>query len=355
MKMIKYLYNKLKNIFPFSVFRSKLRSFIISLIQSEIAKFSAESGQAYSGRFSYLESLVRSHYNLGLRGKMIPESFSFGYGSNIIIPEDCILELGQGVYIGRNTEIGPYRKITIGDFTSVQDRCIILGNVNIGRYCIFSYNIYISSGRHFFDYRPFLNMKDQDRLLTADTRMHSELDRPVIIEDDVWIGYNVMIMSGVRIGKGSVIGSNSVVTKDILPYSIAVGTPARVLKKRLEFIPPSEIRWDREEDFPYFYSGFCVSLEERDIFQKENGLAVNRLFSVSLKAEGKSRIRIVLKKIQKEKTQIKYNDTIYDIADQFSEIIFSVSMNADPVQFEILSESGKMDKTVIVSEISAGS
>jgi lipopolysaccharide O-acetyltransferase len=52
-----------------------------------------------------------------------------------------------------------------------------------------------------------------------------------IIEDNVWLGEFVSILPGVTIGKGNIIGANSVVTQDIPPYSIAVGTPARVAKR----------------------------------------------------------------------------------------------------------------------------
>lgn len=55
---------------------------------------------------------------------------------------------------------------------------------------------------------------------------------PVIIEDDVWIGTRVIILPGVRIGKSSIIGAGAVVTKDIPPFSIAGGNPAKVIKKR---------------------------------------------------------------------------------------------------------------------------
>ena len=51
----------------------------------------------------------------------------------------------------------------------------------------------------------------------------------VIIEDNVWIGNNVCILGGVRIGMGSIIGANTVVTKDIPPYSIAAGVPAKII------------------------------------------------------------------------------------------------------------------------------
>jgi len=55
----------------------------------------------------------------------------------------------------------------------------------------------------------------------------------IIIEDDVWLGVGSTVLDGVTIGKGSVIGAGAVVTKDIPPYSIAVGVPAKVIKKRL--------------------------------------------------------------------------------------------------------------------------
>ena len=56
----------------------------------------------------------------------------------------------------------------------------------------------------------------------------------IIIEDDVWIGANSVITSGVHVGKGAIIGAGSVVTKNIPSYAIAAGTPAKVIKQRPE-------------------------------------------------------------------------------------------------------------------------
>ncbi|MCX7595635.1 MAG: acyltransferase, partial [Fischerella sp.] len=55
----------------------------------------------------------------------------------------------------------------------------------------------------------------------------------IIIEDDCWLGHGVTVLDGVTIGKGSVIGAGAVVTKDIPPYSVAVGIPAKVVKSRI--------------------------------------------------------------------------------------------------------------------------
>ena len=59
-------------------------------------------------------------------------------------------------------------------------------------------------------------------------------DRPVIIEDDVWIGFNATILKGVRIGRGAIVGANTVITKDVPPYTIMVGNPARAVGSAFE-------------------------------------------------------------------------------------------------------------------------
>jgi len=59
-----------------------------------------------------------------------------------------------------------------------------------------------------------------------------ENDLPVVIQDDVWIGANVVILKGVTIGRGSIVAAGAVVTRSVPPYSISAGIPAKVIKKR---------------------------------------------------------------------------------------------------------------------------
>jgi len=77
---------------------------------------------------------------------------------------------------------------------------------------------------------PYTIIMDSD---FHDLKDHSKdgPSSPIYIEDDVWIATRVTILKGVRIGKGSVIAAGAIVTKDIPPYSVAAGTPARVVKK----------------------------------------------------------------------------------------------------------------------------
>ena len=89
-------------------------------------------------------------------------------------------------------------------------------------------------------------------------QMHMEMGHPsckgdIIVENDVWIGAKATIMSGVKIGNGSVIGSGSVVTKDVPPYAIVVGNPAVVVKYRFteeqiqKLLDISWWSWDEEK------------------------------------------------------------------------------------------------------------
>ena len=89
-------------------------------------------------------------------------------------------------------------------------------------------------------------------------QMHMEMGHPsckgdIIVENDVWIGAKATIMSGVKIGNGSIVGSGSVVTKDVPPYAIVVGNPAVVVKYRFteeqiqKLLDISWWSWDEEK------------------------------------------------------------------------------------------------------------
>ena len=133
--------------------------------------------------------------------------------------------LGDGVNIGRDAilETGQNGCIIIGNGTGVGLRCYVnahLGSIKIGD------RVLIGPGCAFYasDHETKANIPIRDQPLTS--------KGPIIIDDEVWLGFGVIVLSGVRIGKGAVVGAGSVVTKDIPANAIAVGNPARVIKMR---------------------------------------------------------------------------------------------------------------------------
>lgn len=225
---------------------------------------------------------------------------TLGYGEQARIGERSILkvsaggriELGRDVYIGRGVELGTNSLIEVGDFASVQDYSVVLGNVSIGRYCTIAYRLYASSGKHYYEHRPGWLIRDQDQAVRDTPELARQHDRQVVVEEDCWLGANVVLMQGVRIGKGSVVGANAVVTESIPPYCIAVGSPARVIRKRLEFSPPQRIQCRDSEHIPYFYSGFSVRQADLARTAQLGGIAAGAKFSVALRPAATLHVRL---------------------------------------------------------------
>lgn len=216
---------------------------------------------------------------------------SVGRNSLIQVPQDSTLILGDGVHIGRDVEITPATEIIIGDFTSVQDRCIFLGQVSIGAQCLFAPNVLMTSGMHRYAEKPAWLIRDQDQLL-ADPSYEPVSPRhlPIRVEDDCWIGINSVVMRGVTIGRGSVVGANSVVTKSIAPYSVVAGAPARLIERRLNFLPPRAISGVNPDHWPYFYSGF--DLRQSTLSTFPTGARARGRFQVALDCTDSRSVRI---------------------------------------------------------------
>lgn len=127
---------------------------------------------------------------------------------------------GKKVNIEQNARFSS--KVSLGDFSGIGVNASIHGTCVIGKYVMMGENCTIITRNHAHG-RTDIPMMHQG----------FEEERPVCIEDDVWIGDNVTILPGVNIGKGSIIGAGAVVTHDIPPYSVAVGIPAKVIKSRV--------------------------------------------------------------------------------------------------------------------------
>ena len=109
--------------------------------------------------------------------------------------------------------------VLIGDHTMIGIGCVVIGPVKIGDNVMLAQNIVVSGLNHGYED------------VSLPPSRQKEIRKQIIISDDVWIGANSVITAGVTIGKHVVIGAGSVVTKDVPDFCVAVGNPARVVKK----------------------------------------------------------------------------------------------------------------------------
>ncbi len=101
--------------------------------------------------------------------------------------------------------------------------------LKIGKFCSIAENVvFLLNGEHYTNHLSTYPFKV--RMLNEQSESFGKGD--IVLEDDVWIGYGSIILSGVRIGKGSIIAAGSIVTKDVEPYSVVGGNPAKLIKKR---------------------------------------------------------------------------------------------------------------------------
>ena len=123
--------------------------------------------------------------------------------------------IGENTYIGQNTIIQAKESVKIGNCVIIANNTLIVDNNN-------------------HPTEPDLRYK----MSMCEDFLHDELwswkyaeSKPIIIEDNVWIGRDCRILKGVTIGKGSIVALGAVVTKDVPPYTIVAGNPAKVVKK----------------------------------------------------------------------------------------------------------------------------
>ena len=164
---------------------------------------------------------VQVHLALRRRNSRVPFLFK---GNPSSLREGGGVEIGRGVFVGSGAwfSVGPGARLTIADNVHINRGFVVacVGHVSIGRNVVMADRVFVGDTNHGY----------------TDVTMPILLQpmaapRPVVIEDDCWLGINVCVLSGVTIGRHSVIGANSVVTRDVPPFSVACGNPAMVVKR----------------------------------------------------------------------------------------------------------------------------
>lgn len=179
-------------------------------------------------------------------GKLLPRSLK-RYVRNIIIKsKNNSLRLSNQANVAATVfgdsnivfKDATLNNVTLGDFTYIGEKSVFLNTV-IGKYCSIAGNVKCGLGTHpsrtfvsshpvFYSLNPILS-----GITFADKQYFDEYSNTTI-GNDVWIGENAMIIGGINIGDGAIIAGGALVTKDVPPYAIVGGVPAKILKYRFE-------------------------------------------------------------------------------------------------------------------------
>jgi acetyltransferase-like isoleucine patch superfamily enzyme len=206
---------------------SKIRRHLISLKNTIYPQSKKYASNIVMGNSIFLPS-----FNLDLRNPAANKKY-LKIGNDCMIGSNFIFETGEG-------EVVMGERVFLGGGTVICRTKIVFGNdifVGWGGY-------FYDHDSHSFDYRERHNdMKRQlddyrsgkNFILSKDWSVVNS--QPITIEDNVWIGMHCIILKGVTIGEGAIVGAGSVVAKDVEPWTVVAGNPARLIKHL-----PAELR-----------------------------------------------------------------------------------------------------------------
>ena len=129
----------------------------------------------------------------------------FDLAEKATIEDYCVINNGVG-----DVRVGAHSRVGISS--------VVIGPVSIGQHVIIAQHVVISGLNHSYE------------AIDIPIRLQPVTSRPVVLDDECWIGANAVITAGVRVGKHSIVAAGSIVTKDVPPYSVVAGNPARVIK-----------------------------------------------------------------------------------------------------------------------------
>jgi len=183
---------------------------------------------------SYARLIVRWGWlKLRWRGRLVTDGLAFvGPGVTFEIGPDARVHLGRWSWVGHGTKIRAHEgEVRIGAKTVLGQECTISAyqHVSIGRECIVADRAMLIDFDH--------GVVEVDRPI----RLQGIYKRDVRVGNNVWIGYGACILRGVTVGDNAIIGTNSVVTRDVPANAVVGGVPARVIRMRDE---PQHMRFE---------------------------------------------------------------------------------------------------------------
>lgn len=176
-------------------------------------------------RLAYYQPMFESicaEVGPGLRLDLAPDS-------KLPMQHNCELRLGSRVRLSARTTFSGARSapqkpvIEIGDASYIGSRCVLRAGtgIRVGKHVLIASNALLSSDPG----HPVDAMKRRTQCAPTETLGE------IVIGDDAWLAYNVAVLGHVTIGEGAIVAANSVVTKDVAPYTLVAGNPARVVKR----------------------------------------------------------------------------------------------------------------------------
>lgn len=196
--------------------------------QSSAIEVSASPRFGFADAYRDWQRLRTRIFSALLRGSFASFASSARIQSPLRLDGARHIAIGEDVFIASNCWLATYEadghagELEIGDGTRITGYCVLAAaaRVTLGRSVLLARNVYIADHRHAY----------ADTALPVLAQGFAKI-APVEICDGAWLGQNVVVAPGVRIGRGAVIGANSFVRDDVDDHCVAVGTPARIVRR----------------------------------------------------------------------------------------------------------------------------